>query len=111
MPAISSTGCRRPGRAGGSFCRSMAWASAFAGNVLLIDLAELQQRGWLPPEALAQPPAGDGRWVDYEAVAPWRMAALAQAHAGFLAQGTAAEQAALAGFCTQHAPWLGNYTL
>jgi 4-alpha-glucanotransferase len=31
-------------------------SSAFAGNVLLIDLAELQQRGWLAPSDLAPVP-------------------------------------------------------
>ena len=47
-------------------------SSAFAGNVLLIDLAELQQRGWLDTNALAEPPAGaDPCRIDFASIAFW----------------------------------------
>ena len=54
-------------------------SSAFAGNVLLIDLAELQQRGWLTAEALATAPQADPRRIDFATMVPWRMARLAEA--------------------------------
>ena len=45
-------------------------SSAFAGNVLLIDLAELQQHGWLGADALAHPPAADPRRIDFATRTP-----------------------------------------
>ncbi|MDQ3058717.1 MAG: 4-alpha-glucanotransferase [Pseudomonadota bacterium] len=91
-------------------------SSAFAGNLLLIDLAELQQRGWLTPAEL-QPEAGfsDAR-VDFGAVVPWRMARLQQAAARFaqgapLAQAAPAGQTEYADFCARHASWLDDYAL
>ena len=54
-------------------------SSAFAGNVLLIDLAELQQRGWLPNDALAEPPTTEARRIDFASMVPFRLGCLRQA--------------------------------
>jgi len=86
-------------------------SSAFAGNVLLIDLADLQQHGWLPTAALAQPPAADPRRIDFASMVPWRMARLAEAAAGFASGGHAADRADFAAFCAEHAGWLDDYAL
>jgi len=68
-------------------------SSAFAGNVLLIDLAELQQRGWLSASALAKPPlaaVNTPRQIDFATMVPWRMQRLADAAAAFAAPARAA---------------------
>ena len=53
--------------------------SAFAGNVLLIDLAELQQQGWLDAADLAPAVGLDAERVNFAAVVPFRMEILARA--------------------------------
>jgi len=90
-------------------------SSAFAGNLLLIDLANLQQRGWLDAaDLLAVPDFSDVR-VNYAAVVPWRMQRLhkaAQAFAQTCAHAGASEDLAdFAAFCQQHASWLDDYAL
>jgi 4-alpha-glucanotransferase len=85
--------------------------SAFAGNVLLIDLGELRQRGWLD-EADLQPPSGcSAQAVRYDVVMPFRMARLARAAQRFEAQASAEELADLAAFRARHASWLDDYAL
>ena len=86
-------------------------SSAFAGNLLLIDLAELQQRGWLAPDALASPPAGDASRIDFAAVVPWRMQRLAQAGETFAAQANAQDTADFQAFCDAQADWLDDCAL
>ncbi len=86
-------------------------SSAFAGNVLLIDLAELQQRGWLEPADL-EPVAGlDAQAVNWAAVYPFRMERLACAAQRFAAVASEADRAELAAFCAAHASWLPDYAL
>ncbi|MEN9373933.1 MAG: 4-alpha-glucanotransferase MalQ, partial [Pseudomonadota bacterium] len=48
-------------------------SSAFAGNVLLIDLDDLQQNGWLVPEELIPDPEFSDQRLNFAAVVPWRM--------------------------------------
>ena len=86
-------------------------SSAFAGNLLLIDLAELQAHGWLDAADL-QPDArfSDAR-VNFAAVVPWRMARLEKAAARFAQHFTAADQVNYAEFCLHHAGWLEDYAL
>ncbi|WP_341887331.1 4-alpha-glucanotransferase [Variovorax sp. YR752] len=85
--------------------------SAFAGNVLLIDLEELQRRGWLLADEIV-PPAGiaDQR-LNFAAVVPFRMDRLARAAARFAAQGSAEERTDLQAFRERHADWLPDYAL
>ena len=86
-------------------------SSAFAGNVLLIDLAELQQRGWLGPQALANPPQADARRIDYASMVPWRMARLAEAAGAFAASNDAIDSADFEAFCLRQASWLDDHAL
>ncbi len=86
-------------------------SSAFAGNLMLIDLAELQQRGWLAAQALASPPQADPRRIDFATMVPWRMQRLAEAAASFASQASDAERGALDAFCASHADWLDDYAL
>ena len=85
--------------------------SAFAGNVLWVDLAELQQRGWLTPDELQPDPAFDARQVHYGAVRAFRESRLAWAARRFEAQASAPERAELAAFEAAQAHWLPDYAL
>ena len=60
-------------------------SSAFAGNVLLVDLGELQQRGWLDASDLEATPGLDERAINFAAMVPYRMERLARAAARFAA--------------------------
>ena len=86
-------------------------SSAFAGNLLLIDLAELQQRGWLDAGALARPPVGDLHRIDFGAMVPWRMQQLTAAAGRFASQAQAAERQDFEAFCAAEADWLDDYAL
>ncbi len=84
-------------------------SSAFAGNVLMIDLGELQQRGWLDAGDL-QPTEGlTHHAVNFSAVVPYRMERLARAARRFAA--SASDRAEFDAFCTEHASWLTDYAL
>ncbi|MBX3607501.1 MAG: 4-alpha-glucanotransferase [Piscinibacter sp.] len=86
-------------------------SSAFAGNVLLIDLGELQQRGWLDPDDLVPAPGFDERRLNFAAVVPFRMERLARAAERFAQLAGEAERADFATFCQQQADWLQDYAL
>jgi 4-alpha-glucanotransferase len=86
-------------------------SSAFAGNVLLIDLAELHAQGWLD-DADLQPTADlHAERVDYAAVVPFRMQRLERAATRYASQGTAAQRAAFGQFAQAQAGWLDDYAL
>ncbi|MGL6112842.1 MAG: 4-alpha-glucanotransferase [Rubrivivax sp.] len=87
-------------------------SSAFAGNLLLVDLIELHEQGWLeasevePVEGLLAPR------VDYTVVQPFRMQRLALAADRFFAlPQDDARHALFAQFCAEHASWLDDYSL
>ena len=89
-------------------------SSAFAGNVLLIDLAELQQRNWLSASALAQPPAAaaaEPRRIDFASMVDWRMRSLAQAATQFAQAALPDDRADFDAFCAREAGWLDDYAL
>ena len=86
-------------------------SSAFAGNVLLIDLADLQQRGWLDADDLAAPPAFDAHRIDFDAVRPYRLERLAKAAARFAHAHVAADLADFRAFCDAQRDWLDDYAL
>ncbi len=86
-------------------------SSAFAGNVLLIDLAELQQHGWLGADELLPDPGFADRQLNFAAVYPYRMDRLARAAARFAASASADDRADFADFCQRHASWLDDYAL
>jgi 4-alpha-glucanotransferase len=86
-------------------------SSAFAGNVLLIDLHELQRQGWLDAADTAPVPGLQATHLNFAAVYPYRMERLAKAAATFQAQATPAQRADFAAFCQAQAAWLDDYTL
>ena len=86
-------------------------SSAFAGNLLLIDLDDLQQQGWLDASALASPPPAPPHRIDYATMVPWRMARLEAAAAEFFRQARPAQHAEYAAFCAAQADWLPDYAL
>ncbi len=86
-------------------------SSAFAGNLLLIDLGELQQRGWLAAEALAHPPPADPHRIDFASLVPWRMARLGEAAQAFFSQADPQDLDDLARFSQAQADWLDDYAL
>ncbi len=86
-------------------------SSAFAGNLLLIDLAELQAHGWLDEADLLPDARFSDARIDFGAVVPWRMARLQQAAARFAQRASTADQVDFAGFCLHHAVWLEDYAL
>ena len=88
--------------------------SAFAGNALLIDLAELQQQGWLDAADIAPMPglkAAGNAQIDFSLMYPFRMERLAKAAARFASHGTAAQREDFARFHADHASWLTDYAL
>ena len=86
-------------------------SSAFAGNVLLIDLGELQQRGWLDAADLEPVDGLHHGAVNFAAVVPYRMGRLARAARRFAASTSVADHAELDAFCTAQASWLTDYAL
>ncbi len=86
--------------------------SAFAGNVLLVDLQELQQQGWLAAAEVEPTPGLLAQRVDFAEVVPYRMQRLALAAQRFFAlPPTDERQLQYAQFCLGHAGWLDDYAL
>jgi 4-alpha-glucanotransferase len=86
-------------------------SSAFAGNVLLIDLVDLQYRGWLVPEDLVPDAGFDNSRVNFPTTVPWRMERLGLAAHRFRQSGGRADRADFEAFCQQHSSWLMDYAL
>ncbi len=86
-------------------------SSAFAGNPLLIDLAELQRQGWLEAGELEPEASLQAGRVDYAAVQPYRIQRLARAAARFAERGSAAQREDFERFRAEHADWLADYAL
>ena len=84
-------------------------SSAFAGNVLLIDLTDLHACGWLDAVDLVPPVCLDEGRIDYAVVQPFRMHRLSRAAARFAALASISERADLQAFCERHANWLDDY--
>jgi 4-alpha-glucanotransferase len=85
--------------------------SAFAGNELLVDLAELRDRGWLEANDLAPPPGLSDRSVAFDVVVPYRLERLAKAARRFEQSANAGERTDLEAFTARHARWLRDYAL
>jgi 4-alpha-glucanotransferase len=85
--------------------------SAFAGNVLLIDLAELQQQGWLDAPDLAPAVGLDAERVNFAAVVPFRMERLERAAERFADGATPPQRQAYAEFVAAQRSWLDDYAL
>jgi 4-alpha-glucanotransferase len=85
-------------------------SSAFAGNVLLIDLKDLQQRGWLETVELTPNQAFDSGTVNFAQVVPWRMSKLALAAQRFTHKASVDERRDFAEFKKEQT-WLTDYAL
>ncbi len=89
-----------------------ASSSAFAGNLLLVDLLELQSQGWLEPSQVLPTVGLLDQRVNYAEVQPFRMQRLALAAQHFFALPADDERRGqYARFCEQHRHWLNDYSL
>ena len=85
--------------------------SAFAGNVLLVDLAELRERGWLDADDVEPLDGFSDRTVAFDLVVPYRLQRLARAARRFAASASTDERADLAAFVARQAAWLPDHAL
>lgn len=84
-------------------------SSAFAGNVLLIDLDDLRAHGWLNADDLALHAEFIEQRVDYSVVYQYRMDKLRLAASRFFAD--AQHTAEFEAFCIAEQSWLDDYAL
>ena len=84
-------------------------SSAFAGNVLLIDLCELSHLGWLEPDDLQPHPGFRCDRVDFSLQGPFRLERLRRAAKCFFASADDAMQNAYTEFCLAERDWLDDY--
>ena len=85
--------------------------SAFAGNVLLIDLVQLRDAGWLDDADLATEHGFDPERVNFAAMIPFRIARLRQAATRFFDSAHEPAHAEYAAFCAEENVWLDDYAL
>ncbi len=85
--------------------------SAFAGNVLMIDLQDLHRQGWLDADDLLPDEGFVAEQVDFARVVPFRMARLERAASRYAGAGTSAQREAFGRFCDAQASWLDDYAL
>lgn len=86
-------------------------SSAFAGNILLIDLAELGSRGWLSPDDLTPHPDFQPGRVDFTVLQPFRIERLRRAARKFFAGSHDEMHRSYAEFCIAEKEWLDDYAL
>ena len=86
-------------------------SSAFAGSILLIDLAELSSHGWLSSEDLTPHPDFRPDRVDFTLLRPFRMERLRRAARNFFASGHDNMHRAYTEFCIAENEWLEDYAL
>ncbi|MBX3668954.1 MAG: 4-alpha-glucanotransferase [Rhodocyclaceae bacterium] len=86
-------------------------SSAFAGNVLFIDLADLADQGWLTQDDLLPDPSFSAARVDYGATRRYRLERLARAAKRFFDQATPGQRHAFHSFCAEQHDWLDDYAL
>lgn len=84
--------------------------SAFAGNVLLISLERLAQRGMIAAERMIALDSRDGR-IDYERVMREKLPLLEEAADWFLRHATGESRARFDGFVAENSWWLEDYVL
>jgi 4-alpha-glucanotransferase len=85
--------------------------SAFAGNVLLIDLHELHRQGWLDAADLLPTQGMRADAVDYAVVYPYRMERLHKAALAFADHGSPAQREDFQRFQFEQSSWLGDFAL
>lgn len=84
-------------------------SSAFAGNVLLIDLYDLAYQGWLEATDLIPDPAFREERVDFALQGPFRLERLRRAARAFFSSDNAAMHSAYADYCLTECEWLDDY--
>jgi 4-alpha-glucanotransferase len=87
--------------------------SAFAGNPLLISPQRLEQDGWLPRGATADPPKLATRRVEFAKVSHWKTELLHRSWDHFKTHGPADARRRLGAFVEHEhqATWLADWTL
>src|ERR1035437_559994 len=83
--------------------------SAFAGNVLMVDLYELVHQGWLEEADLIPHPALRHDRVDFALQGPFRLERLRRAARHFFASDNEAMHSAFSEFCLIECEWLDDY--
>lgn len=86
-------------------------SSAFAGNILLIDLQELANHGWLAPEHLIPDSGFRHDRVDFPLLGKFRAERLRRAARRFFASGNEGMLKAYYKFCGAESEWLDDYAL
>jgi 4-alpha-glucanotransferase len=84
--------------------------SAFAGNILLISLERLAERGMIPHDQVAALPARDGN-VDFARVVQQKLPLLEEAAAWFLANAAGEARARFDRFVAENSWWLEDFVL
>ena len=85
--------------------------SAFAGNELLIDLAQLRDAGWLTDTDIEPTPDLNVSRVNFAAIRSFRIPRLRLAAERFFADARLSAQQAFKDFCVHEGHWLDDYAL
>ena len=85
--------------------------SAFAGNILMIDLLELAKCGWLSDDDLNPDTAFCAERIDFDLIQPFRTKRLRVAATNFFTNSNDELHGEYAGFCTASQEWLDDYAL
>lgn len=85
-------------------------SSAFAGNILLIDLVELANNGWLDQVDLEHTPGFSAERIDFALTQPFRMERLHRAAKRFFNSNSSLQQEYKV-FCDIEKSWLRDYAL
>ena len=85
--------------------------SAFAGNELLIDLAQLRDAGWLSDAEIEPPSCFNDARVNFPEVKRFRMENLRRAAGRFFADASHGARGDFAAFCFREKNWLDDYAL
>ncbi len=86
-------------------------SSAFAGNILLIDLEWLAKQGWLVEEDLIPHSKFSSQRVDYDLIKSYRLERLRLASQRFFSRKDKRKHAAFVEFCEKEKYWLDDYAL
>jgi 4-alpha-glucanotransferase len=85
--------------------------SAFAGNILLIDLNEIASHGWLQRGTVEPLPQFRSNRIDFSLLRPFRMGHLRRAARNFFSSPHDDLHRSFTEFCMAEAQWLDDYAL
>jgi len=86
-------------------------SSAFAGSILLIDLVELAEHGWLIQEDLIPHPEFTSGRVDFTHLHPFRLERLRRAARSFFSSSNIKMRKTYDEYCAAESEWLEDYAL